>query len=46
MVKIEHAGDSIKAEAVELVFVHPEPQVAEQESEYLVAAIVEQPAVP
>ena len=43
---VHHARDAIKAEAVELVFLHPESQVAEQEPKNFVVAVVEQTTVP
>ena len=32
VVNIHHAGDTVKAEAVELVLLHPPPEVAQQEA--------------
>lgn len=46
VVDIHHGGDTIESEAVKLVFLHVEPQVAEQEAHGLVASIVEQSRVP
>jgi hypothetical protein len=43
---IKHAGHTIKPEPIELVLVHPETQIAQQEPHYFMMAIVEQPAVP
>ena len=46
MVGVQHASDTVKAEAVKLVLVHPEAQVAQQEAKNFMTAIVEQSAVP
>jgi hypothetical protein len=46
VVGVDHASDTVEAETIELVLLHPESQVAEQETEDLVMAVVEQPAVP
>lgn len=46
MVGIQHASDTVKPEAIELVLIHPEAQVAEEESHNLVMAVVEKSAVP
>ena len=46
MVSVQHAGDTIESETIEVVFLHPETQVAEQEAQNLVVAVVEQSAVP
>ena len=46
MVVVHHARDTVKAEAVKLVLLHPEAEVAEQESKDLMMAVVEQTAVP
>src|SRR5690242_28446 len=46
VVGVDHACNTVEAEAIELVLVHPEPQVAEQETEDLVVTVVEQSAVP
>ena len=43
---VQHAGDSIEAETVKLVLVHPEAQVAQEKAEDLVTAVVEESAVP
>lgn len=43
---VEHACDAIEAEAVKLILVHPEPQVAEQEPHHLVVTIIKESAVP
>ena len=46
VVLVHHAGDAIEAEAVKLVFLHPKAQVAHEEPQNLVMAIIEQTAVP
>ena len=46
MVLVQHAGHTIEAEAIELILLHPESQVAEQEAQYLMVTVVEQSAVP
>lgn len=46
MVGVQHASDTVKAEAVELVLVHPETQVAQQEAKNFMTTIIEQSAVP
>jgi hypothetical protein len=46
VMSIHHARDAVEAEAIKLVFVHPESEVGEQESKDLVTAIVEETAVP
>jgi hypothetical protein len=43
---VQHARDTVEAETVELVLLHPESQIAEEEAQDFVAAVVEQPAVP
>ena len=43
---VEHACDTVKAEAIELVFFHPEAEIGEQEPEDFVVAVVEDTAVP
>jgi hypothetical protein len=35
MVQVEHGGDAIEAEAVEVVLLQPPPQVGEQEALHL-----------
>lgn len=46
MVGVQHAGDSVESETIEVVLLHPEAQVAEQEAQDFVMTVVEQPAVP
>lgn len=46
MVDVHHASHSVKPEAVKLVLFHPEPEVAHEEAENFVVAIVEETAVP
>lgn len=46
MVLVHHARHAVEAEAVELVLLDPEAQIAEQEAEDLVVAVVEEAAVP
>ena len=41
VVMIEHGGDAVEAEAVEMVLRHPEGQVAQQEMQDLILAVVE-----
>lgn len=44
VVLVHHASDTVEAEPIELVDVHPEAQVGQQEAEDFMRAIVEQPA--
>ena len=46
VVRVQHAGNTVKSETVELVLLHPETQITEQEAQNLMMTIVEQPAVP
>ena len=46
MVTVEHAGDTVEAEAIKLVLLHPESKVTQEEAQHFMAAIVEQPTVP
>lgn len=46
VVSIHHAGDTIEAEAVELIFLHPETEVAQQETQDFMTTVVEKTAVP
>ena len=46
MMRIKHTGHSIETKAIELIDIHPEPQVAQQESQHLMAPIVKQTAIP
>ena len=43
---IEHRGDTVEAESVEVIFLKPILAVGEQEVEHIVLAIVEAKAVP
>lgn len=44
--KVKHASNTVEPESIKVVLVHPESQVAQEESEHLMVAIVEQSAVP
>ena len=46
VVVIEHRGDAVEAEAVELVFLKPELAVGEEEMEHRVLAVVEEEGIP
>ncbi len=46
MIKIEHAGDAVESEAVEMVLLHPEAQIRKQEMQHLVLAVVEALRIP
>ena len=46
MVLVHHTRHTVKAEAVKLELLDPEAQVAEQEAQHLVVAVVEEAAVP
>lgn len=46
VVVVQHTRDTVKSETVELVLLHPEPQVAEEETQNFMVTIVEQPAIP
>ncbi len=46
MVVVEHGGDAVEAETVELVLVEPEFAVGEQEVEHAVLAVVEAERIP
>lgn len=46
MVGIQHASDSVESEAIELVLIHPEAKIAQQEAQYFMVAVVEETAVP
>jgi hypothetical protein len=46
MVLVHHTRNTIESEAVELEFIHPEAEVAEQESENLMVGIVEEATIP
>jgi len=46
VMNVEHTGNTIETETIELVLVHPESKVAQQKPENLVVSIVEQSAVP
>lgn len=43
---VQHTGDSVEAEAIELVFVHPEAKVAQQKTHHFMVTIVEKTTVP
>ena len=44
--KVHHARDAIESEAIELILLHPEAQIAHQESHNFMGSIVEETAVP
>lgn len=44
--QVQHTCHAIKSETIKLVLIHPESQVAEQESHDFMMAVVEEPAVP
>lgn len=44
--QVQHTRHAIESETIKLVLVHPESQVAEQESHDFMMTIVEEPAVP
>jgi pentose-5-phosphate-3-epimerase len=46
VVDVEHASDTIKAEAIELVLIHPESQIAQEKPQDFVVAVVEEAAIP
>lgn len=46
VMSVHHASDTVEPEAVELILLHPEPKVAEQETHNLVVAVVEETRVP
>ena len=46
VVPVEHGGDPVKAEAVQMVFAEPVFQVGEQEVEHLMLAVVEELGAP
>lgn len=46
MVSVEHARHTVEPEAVKVVLVHPESEVAQQEAHDFMMTIVEQSAVP
>lgn len=46
MMSIQHARHTVETETIKLIFVHPEAEVAQEEAQDLMAAVVEQSAVP
>lgn len=46
MMGIHHARHAVEAEAVKLILLYPKPEIAEQETENLVVAVVEEAAIP
>jgi hypothetical protein len=46
MMGIYHACDTIEAETIKFVFIHPKSQIAQKESEHLVVGVVEESTVP
>jgi hypothetical protein len=41
MMSIQHAGNSVKPEPIETIFLHPETKIAKKESQHFMVAIVE-----
>ena len=46
IVQVQHGGHGVHPDAVDVVLVQPEGGAGEQEAVHLVAAVVEDPAVP
>lgn len=46
VVLVEHARNSVETETVELILLHPETQIGEQESHDLVVPVVKEPTIP
>jgi hypothetical protein len=46
MVSINHTRNAVEAEAIKVVFVHPESQIAKKEAQDLMTAIVEKSTIP
>lgn len=46
MMEVHHAGHTVESEAIELVRLHVEAEVTEEEAQDLVVSIVEQSAIP
>ena len=46
VVLVKHTGHPIEAEAIELVLLHPETEVAQEKAEHFMMAIVKEPTVP
>ena len=46
MVFIHHAGDAVKPESVEHVFIHVVSEVGQEESQNLMVAVIEQARIP
>ena len=46
MVFVHHACDAVKSKTIELVFLHPETQIAKEESKHFMISIVEQATIP
>lgn len=46
MVSIEHACYTVEPESIKSIFVHPKPQVTEQETHDFMVAVVEESAIP
>ena len=40
MIVVQHRGDTVKAEAIEMVFLQPELQIGQQEVQYTGSAVV------
>lgn len=46
VMEVHHTRHSIKAEAIKLVFLHPEPQIAHEKAQNFMLPIVEETAIP
>jgi hypothetical protein len=46
VMKIHHTRHTVKPEPVKLILFHPEPQIAQQEAQNFMVAVVEQSTVP
>jgi len=46
VVNVHHTCDTVESEAIELIFIHPKPEVGEEESKDLMMAVVEEATVP
>lgn len=46
MVGVHHTSNSIESVSIKLILLRPEPQVAQQEPQYFVGAVIEQPTIP
>lgn len=43
---IQHAGYAIEPETIEIILIHPESKIRQQEPQHLMVTVVEKPAVP